>query len=751
MARALLVPTPPVMDVTAPQASSLPGVVDDILATFALALRARGAAALIFDADGTSCRAIASWGLTDADRERAGRGLTIGDEGRSYCERLATDARPVYVTTADAKRLWQGVADAPPHLVTPLIGANGKLFGVILLDTAPPRDEDLIVAAKLGRLAAIAIEQTYAAEARAFELTRNAVLLDIVREVDRPVELPEVLAAICRKTVEAFGSRQATVFFHSRRHRASLPLADYGTPSHVVPRFAGGRYMKGNIPHEDEVATGRTIVIERADTLPPEDLALLDLAEVAALVMVPLRDDDGTVRGLLTVGFTEPRAFTTEELRALEMVGRHAAMAIMRAKFLHRTAQSARFSAAVSALAVELNAATSRTETLETLCMRGCELFGVDTSVLLLEAGDRLVATTTHGELVAASELVVPLEHARSPAVRAFRTREVVLENDRPRHDDGAALDRLRSVLAIPLVESEGPVGVLVFGALRPRRFRPAAVEEAPVLGALAAAVLRNVELMGQLQESNHRLGRLSAVKDQFLANVSHDLRTPLNVIIGFAQLALEDTFGAPPPELCEILTRMLASARQQLTLVQDLLDVSRLELNGLAVKLAPMPLVPILVDMEFLATSLVRHKPVRLVVDLPNPSVWVHADESRLRQILTNLLANAAKFTDEGTIGLCVVGEAERVRIDVVDSGIGIPTHELESIFEPFRQVDGARAVLGTGLGLAIAHRLTQLMQGTLTVESTLGRGSRFSLTLPAVHPADRSEAAHAGASIAS
>ncbi|MBI3769730.1 MAG: GAF domain-containing protein [Deltaproteobacteria bacterium] len=738
------------MDVTAPQVSSiLPGVVDDILSTFALALRARAAAALILDADGTSCRTIASWGLTDGDRERIGRWSTIGDEARPYWEQLAAAARPVYVTTprADARRPWQGVADVPPHLATPLIGGNGRLLGVILLDTTPPHDEDLIVAAKVGRLAAIAIEQTRAAEARALELTRSAVLLDIVREVDRPVELPEVLAAICRKTVEAFGSRQATVFFYSRRHRASLPLADYGTPAHVVPRFAGGRYMKGNIPHEDEVATGRTVVIERADTAPAEDIALLDLIEVSTLVMVPLRHDDGTVRGLLSVGFTEARACTPEELSALEMVARHAVMAIMRARFLHRTAESARFRAAVSSLAVELNAATTRTETLQTLCARGCEIFGVDTAVLLLEAGDRLVATAACGELAASSDLVVALDGAHSPVTRAFHTRVVVHENDRPRRDDGAPLDRLRSVLAIPLIASEGPIGVLVFGALRPRRFRPNVVEEAPLLGALAAAVLHNAALMGQLHDSNQRLGRLSALKDQFLANVSHDLRTPLNVIIGYAQLALEDTFGAPPTQLREILERMLSSARQQLVLVQDLLDVSRLELNGLAVKLAPMSLAPLFVDMEFLATSLVRHKPVRVVVDLPDQNVWVHADADRLRQILTNLLANAAKFTDEGTIGLGVVGEAEHVRIDVVDSGIGIPTDELESIFEPFRQVDGARA----GLGLAIAHRLTQLMHGTLTVESTLGRGSRFSLTLPAVRPADRSEVASTSASIAS
>ena len=713
------------------------GVVDDVIVALAAALRADRAVALVLDADGTSCRAIASVGLRDTERERIGRWLTIGDESRPYWARLRAATRPVYVAAphGSARRPWQGVADVPPHLATPLVGDDGTFLGVILLATPPPRDDDLVVAARLGRLAVVAIEHTHVAELRGVEHARNALLLDIVREVDRPAELPEVLAAICRKTVEAFGSRQATVFFRSRRHRASLPLADYGTPPHVATRFVGGRFIQGNIPHEDEVRSGRMVVIARA-TGSSEDLALLDLVEVSTLVMVPLRDEEGAVHGTLTVGFDEPRAFTDAELQALEMVARHATMAIIRARLLHWTAQSAHFRAAVSALAIELNAATSRTETLETLCRRGCELFGVDAAALLLESGGRLVATAARGLLATADGLVLATDDADSPVARAFRDAAVVLEKDRPRCDDAAPLDRLRSLLAIPLIESDGAIGVLVFGALHPRLFRPNVVAEAPLLGALAAGVLRSLALMGQLQESNQRLARLSAVKDQFLANVSHDLRTPLNVIIGFAQLALEDTFGEPPAELRAIIERMLASARQQLTLVHDLLDVSRLELNGLHVKPVPMPLHPLLTDMEFLATNLVRHKPVRVVVELPRADVWVHADADRVRQILTNLLGNAAKFTDEGTIGLRVVGRPEQVRIDVVDSGIGIPAGELDAIFEPFRQVDDDRAVLGTGLGLAIAQRLTALMRGTLTVESTLGRGSTFSLMLPAAPP---------------
>ncbi len=725
--------------------SLLQGVVDDVVSALALVLDARRAAALILDHEGGSCRTIASWGLSGDERDRVSKWLTIGDEARPYWERLASEGRPIYLDAVRSKAiaLWHGVVDVPPHLAVPLIGTDGTLLGGILLEMAAPNERDLGVASKMGRVAAVAIEQTRAAEAHAAELERNAMIFDIVREVDRRVELPEVLATICRKTVEVFGCRQTTLYFHSRRYGASLPLADYGTPPHIAERFAGERYLKGNIPHELEVSEGRTVIIRRDGNAPAEDLALLDAVEVQALVLVPLRDDEGTVRGVLNAGFTEAHDFTAEELRALELVAHYAAMAIMRARFLHRTAVSARFRAAVSALAVELNAGATRTETLDALCARGSDLFGVESAVVLLEARGRFVVAAAHGDLVAQQSLVIALDADDSPVARAFQTREVVLANDRPRRDDAPPLDRLRSLLAIPLVESEGPVGVLVLGALRPRRFRPEVVEEAPVLGALAASVIRNLELVAQLHESNERLRQLGARKDQFLANVSHDLRTPLSVIIGFAQLALEDTFGAPTAELRETLQRMLASAHQQLALVQDLLDASRLEINGLSVKPTPVPLGTIFGDMEVVATSLVRKKPVSVAVEAVSPDVWVQADPDRLRQILTNLLANSAKFTDEGTIALRADVRSDLVRIDVCDSGIGIPADQLEVIFEPFRQVEGERAQLGTGLGLAIARKLATLMGGTLTAAGNAGHGSTFSLVLPAAQVPARTAAA--------
>jgi signal transduction histidine kinase len=226
-------------------------------------------------------------------------------------------------------------------------------------------------------------------------------------------------------------------------------------------------------------------------------------------------------------------------------------------------------------------------------------------------------------------------------------------------------------------------------------------------------------------------------LKDQLLANASHDLRTPLNVIIGYGQLALEGSFGEAPKELQDVIQRMVSSACDQLTLVEDLLNLSRIELNILSVKPVEVPLGPLFDEMKFVLEGLVQGRPVRAEVQALDGDVWIRADPDRLRQILTNLLTNASKFTEEGRIELFANIEHDRVRMGIRDSGIGIAPQHHRAIFEPFCQIDEKRKPSGAGLGLAIARRLSRSMQGALEVESSLGAGSTFWLTLPRVRPA--------------
>jgi len=322
--------------------------------------------------------------------------------------------------------------------------------------------------------------------------------------------------------------------------------------------------------------------------------------------------------------------------------------------------------------------------------------------------------------------LSLALTENRHPAVRAFCEAEVVVE----RPSDSETAD---SAIAIPLMGPEGPVGVLLFRQISdPSRRWPGMVGDARILGALAGAVLRNLDLLARLHGANAELRRANTLKDQLLANASHDLRTPLNVIIGYGQLALEGTFGPTPSELHDVIRRMVKSACEQLTLVEDLLNLSRIELNILPIKPTDVPLSSLFSEMEFMVAGLVQDRPIRPVVEPVPAPLRVHADPDRLRQILTNLITNAAKFTDSGVIELRARSEGPRVQFMVRDTGIGIAPEHQQAIFDPFTQVNAERAQKGTGLGLAIARRLANMMGGSLTVESELGEGSTFYLTLP-------------------
>lgn len=555
-------------------------------------------------------------------------------------------------------------------------------------------------------------------------------LLEIVRDMNRRLPLPALLRVICERTVEAFELERATVFDYHRRARGYVPLADFGTPPHIAARYIDSHYTTSTTPHRDEIVAGCSVVIRRGPDLTPEDLALLDQAEADTIVLLPLVAEQQT-RGLLSACLNHPHDVTPDDVRRLEVVAHHAATAIAQARSLRASEKASRFRAALATLALDLSAATSRAPALALLCARARAMFRASSAVLLLPAAERLVPVAEDGEVDGFSPPAgVPLAASGDAAVRALTTGEVVVDDVDDRPADTA--HRFRSALAIPLVGHDEAAGVLLLGETRrTRHFDPAVADEARVLGALAATILRNLDLMTHVQAANAELRRVSTLKDTFLASVSHDLRTPLNVIVGYAQLAREGVFGTPPAELDGILERIVLGAREQLALVEDLLDLSRIELDRLAVRPATVPLAPLFTELDFALARMVKDGAVRAVVREPG-ALGVHADPDRLRQICLNLLGNAAKFTHEGSVELDAVADGSVVRISVRDTGPGIAPDDLARIFEPFQQAAGPDARLGAGLGLAICRRLATLMHGTLDVESTVGRGSVFRLTLP-------------------
>ena len=264
-------------------------------------------------------------------------------------------------------------------------------------------------------------------------------------------------------------------------------------------------------------------------------------------------------------------------------------------------------------------------------------------------------------------------------------------------------------------------------------------LESVVLFGLDVTARRRADETARELAEE--RLARAEAeaankAKTEFLAVMSHELRTPLNAIAGYTDLIDAGVRGPVTPEQRADLARIRRSERHLLGLINDIMNFTQLEAGRVKFNVQAVPMRDTLVTVEALSELLARAKGVSYSILPCDPAISVRADRDKVEQILLNLVSNAVKFTDPGgsvTIG-CEARES-RVHIDVADTGRGIPADKLEAIFDPFVQVDKrfTRQTEGIGLGLAISRDLAHAMDGDLTVESTLGRGSRFTLALPA------------------
>jgi signal transduction histidine kinase/CHASE3 domain sensor protein len=291
-----------------------------------------------------------------------------------------------------------------------------------------------------------------------------------------------------------------------------------------------------------------------------------------------------------------------------------------------------------------------------------------------------------------------------------------------------------RALLAVPLLREDSLVGGLVLCRKAPGAFAAETVDLVQTLANQSVLAIENAELFEVIERKGQQLAVASRHKSEFLANMSHELRTPMNAILGFTELIRDGVYGEVSPKVTAMLERIQANGRHLLGLINDVLDLSKIEAGQLQLETADYALRDVVQTIQATTESLAAAKKLKLRIELPDVLPPARGDERRIAQVLLNLVGNAIKFTEAGEVSVSVAVDGSTFEIAVTDTGPGIPADEQQKIFEEFHQVDSSstRQKGGTGLGLAISKRIVELHGGKIWVESEPGRGSSFRFVIP-------------------
>lgn len=544
---------------------------------------------------------------------------------------------------------------------------------------------------------------------------------------------------------------------------AFRPVAHYNVPPAYAANVPAHAVSQEHMPFRAHPQSGlgtvarshQVVHIEDVRNLPPylegdpSVVAIADLAGARTYFVVPMLRENELI-GAITIFRQEVRPFTVKQTELVANFANQAVIAIENARLLDelqaRTEELGRSVQELKALGDVTQAVNSTLDletVLATIVAKAVQLSGTDAGAIYVfdEAQRQFRLSATYGMDEA---LIAAMREQRIGAGERLMQQAVSVRGplqvpDLRQEPSSPALELIlragyRSLLVVPLLSRDTIVGALVVRRCDTGTFAAGKIDLLQTFAAQSVLAIQNARLFHEIEDKSQQLEIASKHKTQFLANMSHELRTPLNAILGYTELILDNIYGDMPDKMRAVLERVQINGKHLLGLINDVLDLSKIEAGQLTLSLTDYSLRDIVHAVVVAVESLATEKDLALNVEVAPDLPIGRGDERRLAQVLLNLVGNAIKFTDRGSVSIKASAADGTFTVTVRDTGPGISADHQVKIFEEFAQADtsSTRKKGGTGLGLSISKRIIELHHGRVWVESVLGEGATFSFTVP-------------------
>jgi signal transduction histidine kinase/putative methionine-R-sulfoxide reductase with GAF domain len=701
--------------------------------------------------DGDSLRYVAGFGsmgkFITGERMLLTRQLIVG---RAILDRTPyhyEDILPLLDSEYPDARAHQQRFGFRAILGVPLMRED-RAIGALALWRTEPRDftdQQIALVNTFADQAAIAIENVRLFNETKERLEQQTAVADILRVISSsPTDVKPVLDEIAEHAARLCDAASASMYLiegDMLRH-----LASRGPSAEPVEHVDA-------VPITRDSASGRAVLdrsyIQVADMLAeereyPVSYLLAQRHGHRSVVVVPLMRE-GTPFGTILLRRNEVHPFTEREISLLSTFGDQAAIALENVRLFNETKEALDQQRASSEVLAAISSSIADTRPVFEKILDSCErLFAGKIGQITIVDDDGWVHQAAyHGPAQAQMAKIFPFRlDTRSATGTAIRRRAVLHYPDIDLDDTVPPLARAawtaqgtRAVIGAPMLWEDKGVGVVFVGREQPGAYTDKEIALLKTFADQAVIAIQNARLFREIQDKSRQLEVANQHKSEFLANMSHELRTPLNAVIGFSEALLERLFGDINAKQEDYLKDIHSSGRHLLSLINDILDLSKIEAGRMELELSTFDLPSAVSNaMTLIRERAERHR-IALGVTLDPALGAITADERKLKQILVNLLSNAVKFTpDGGRVDLAAGARDGCAVISVADTGIGIAPDDQPLVFEEFRQVghDAARRQEGTGLGLALTRRFVELHGGRIEVESKIGKGSTFTFDIP-------------------